>query len=244
MTQPPRPESALPLTAQTALIGFVLAVIFLSYPVIDIWAASLFKWGDGFIMGGTALGRFFKNFINGLTNFLIYFVLGGLVLSALFHKSGPLFGIGRRGFTFLFASIALGPGIFVNAILKELWGRARPQDVMELGGERLFTPPFIITDQCGSNCSFVSGDVAIAFSSVAFALLLSGELRQKALKWAIFFGLFIGMTRMAQGKHFLSDVFFAGIFTIVITGLCHAVIMERRWGVEERLKSWIGRGRA
>jgi len=242
MTQPARPESALPLTAQTALIGFVLAVIFLSYPVIDIWAASLFKWGDGFIMAGTFLGDFFKDFINGLTNFLIYFVIGGLFLAALFRKDGPLFGIGRRGFTFLFAAIALGPGIFVNAVLKELWGRARPQDVIELGGERLFTPPFVITDQCATNCSFVSGDVAIAFSAVAFALLLQGAQRQKALKWAIGFGLLIGLTRMAQGKHFLSDVFFAGIFTIIITGLCHAVIIERRWGVEERLKAWIGRG--
>lgn len=228
--------NALPLTAQTALVGCVIAAIFLSVPQIDIWAASLFRWGDGFIMGGTALGQFFKDFINALTNFLIYFVLGGLILSALFHKNGPLFGIGRRGFTYLFAAIALGPGIFVNAILKELWGRARPQDVIELGGERLFTPPFIITDQCASNCSFVSGDVAIAFSSVAFALLLPGALRHKALKWSVWFGLLIGLTRMAQGKHFLSDVLFAGIFTIIIAGLCHAVIMERRWGVEDWLR--------
>ena len=47
--------------------------------------------------------------------------------------------------------------IVVNALLKNNWGRARPNDILELGGIEKFTPWYQFSESCASNCSFVSG---------------------------------------------------------------------------------------
>jgi lipid A 4'-phosphatase len=67
--------------------------------------------------------------------------------------------ISGRGAVFLIATLALGPGLLVNVLLKEYWGRPRPIDVTEFGGQQQFVPWWSTKGECQSNCSFVSGDV-------------------------------------------------------------------------------------
>jgi lipid A 4'-phosphatase len=68
--------------------------------------------------------------------------------------------------------------------------------------------------QCGgTNCSFVCGESSSIFALFfAFALLSSGALRQTLLFTAISLGMVSGLIRIIQGKHFLSDVIYSGIF--------------------------------
>ncbi len=60
-------------------------------------------------------------------------------------------------------SAFVGPLVIVNWTLKELWGRPRPFQTTMFGGEGTYVSPGTISDQCASNCSFVSGEAAAAF---------------------------------------------------------------------------------
>ena len=43
-------------------------------------------------------------------------------------------GVPGRAAVFLVLSLLLGPGLLVNVILKDNWGRPRPGSVVEFGG--------------------------------------------------------------------------------------------------------------
>lgn len=125
-----------------------------------------------------------------------------------------VFGVSRRVAAYLILSLALGPGLIVNVILKDSWGRPRPSTIMEFGGPNYFVPPLVITGQCDSNCSFSSGHGALGFWPVAFALLAPPRWRPWAVAAALLFGAVVGFVRIAQGGHFLSDVAFSAVITI------------------------------
>ena len=103
--------------------------------------------------------------------------------------------------------------VFVNLILKNFWGRARPNDVLQLGGKENFSPWYEISNACETNCSFVSGDASVGFSIVILYLITK---RPVFLYASIFTGFTIGLVRIMAGGHFLSDIFFAGMFMIVL----------------------------
>ena len=49
----------------------------------------------------------------------------------------------RRVFAFIALLMVLGPGLLVNAVFKEYWGRPRPREIVEFGGQRAFVPPLV-----------------------------------------------------------------------------------------------------
>ena len=51
--------------------------------------------------------------------------------------------INRRVFAFVALLMVFGPGLLVNAIFKEYWGRPRPREIVEFGGQRAFVPPLV-----------------------------------------------------------------------------------------------------
>jgi lipid A 4'-phosphatase len=137
----------------------------------------------------------------------------------------PLLGMTRRVGAYLLLSLALGPGLIVNVLLKDNWGRARPSHLVEFGGKSRYTSPLLPTDQCLDNCSFSSGHAALAFWLVSFALLAPPAWRGRAMAVALGFGLAVGLVRIAQGGHFLSDVAFSGaIVTAVALALHRALV--------------------
>ena len=58
----------------------------------------------------------------------------------------------------------LGVGLIVNSFLKEYFGRARPRDIVEFGGDKMFTAVWQVSDACYTNCSFTSGEAAGAMA--------------------------------------------------------------------------------
>ena len=50
----------------------------------------------------------------------------------------------RRVFAFIALLMVLGPGLLVNAVFKEYWGRPRPRETVEFGGQREFVPPLVM----------------------------------------------------------------------------------------------------
>ena len=105
-------------------------------------------------------------------------------------------------------------GIFINLVLKTFWGRARPNDVLQLGGGDVYSPWYKITDECLNNCSFVSGD-----ASVGFSLLVLFFITRKTIYCylAVVLGSLLGLIRIAEGGHFLSDVVFSFLVMAIST---------------------------
>jgi lipid A 4'-phosphatase len=135
--------------------------------------------------------------------------------------------ITSRAALFLVVSLALGPGLLADGILKEHWSRPRPYMVTEFGGDLAFKPWWDPRGDCVTNCSFVSGEAAAATWLVAPALLAPPPWRYVAVGAALVYGAAIGFVRMLTGGHFLSDVIFAGIFTCLVIWLLHGIMF--RW---------------
>jgi lipid A 4'-phosphatase len=132
-----------------------------------------------------------------------------------------------RAALFLIATLALGPGVLTNLILKDHWSRPRPIDVQQFGGAYHFTPWWDPRGDCPDNCPFIAGEPSGSFWTLAPAALAPVELQPVAYGAALAFGVGIGILRMAGGAHFFSDVVFAGVFMYLIIWAAYGLIY--RW---------------
>jgi lipid A 4'-phosphatase len=180
---------------------------------------------------------------------------GALVLKLVFPRHKML--MSGRAIVFLIATMALAPGLLVNVVLKDHWGRPRPIDVKQFGGRYQFMAWWDPRGGCPSNCSFVSGDVAGAAWTFAPAALAPPPWRALAYGGALAFTVGMATIRMMAGGHFPSDTIFAGLFTFLIVWLLYGLIY--RWkrmalsdeAIEDELArfslgcrevlSWLGR---
>lgn len=204
---------------------FVLAAgVFDLFPHIDLWAAAQFYRG-GFFLSDEPVLHFIYRLVFYVTDALS--ILLPLALLVILWRRQPLFGLTRLSAIFLIAALAIGPGVVVNTVLKDHWGRARPSQIVLFGGTKLFTPPLEPTNQCDRNCSFPAGHPATGFYFVAFALLIpAARPRRLVFAASLAAGGVIGLVRMAQGGHFLSDVVFSGLIVVGIVWLLHALIVR------------------
>jgi lipid A 4'-phosphatase len=207
-----------------AVYGAVLIAslaLFWLLPGVDLWVSSLFYNSQhGFPLAGWKPIADFEASIRWIAWAILAVILAGAVWLRLVGR--PLWRLDRNALIFLLAALAIGPGIAVNTVLKDHWGRARPYQVGEFGGDKAFTAAPLIADQCARNCSFVSGHAALGFSLVSFAFLLpAGRRRRNISGAALGFGALVGLGRIVVGHHFLSDIVDAGLIVVGITWLLH-----------------------
>ena len=210
------------LTATLTAVSF----IFVSFPQIDITVSALFyKPERNFLLRDTSLHLFVDSWIRPSIKYLaIAFVVA--CVYKLFLGKSPI----KRRFNivaFLFSSFLLGPVLLVNGLLKEFIGRARPKNIIEYGGTKIFSPAYFPADQCETNCSFVSGDAAVAFSTIAFALIFKGKLRFHLVAVALSFGVLVSIYRLGTGAHFLSDTVLSGLFCILIILILERMLLRK-----------------
>jgi len=148
-------------------------------------------------------------------------ILGKLILP---HRRMPIEG---RAALLLVATIALGPGLITNVLLKDHWGRARPIDVQQFAGTERFTPWWDPRGDCPNNCSFIAGEPSGAFWTLAPAALAPPQWRAIGYAGALAFGAAIGVLRIGAGAHFFTDVVFAGVFMYLLVWAVHGYIY--RW---------------
>ncbi len=132
-----------------------------------------------------------------------------------------------RAALFLLATLALGPGLVTNLMLKDHWLRSRPLDVPQFNGTERFTPWWNPRGGCAKNCSFVAGEGSGAFWTLAPAALAPPQWRVLAYAAAIGFGVVVSALRLGSGAHFASDILFAGVITFLVIWLVHGAIY--RW---------------
>ncbi|WP_299443699.1 phosphatase PAP2 family protein [uncultured Rhodospira sp.] len=202
--------------------GFLaLVMVFVAFPHVDLAVSALFydPATQRFVTEGPLL-----NLIRKGVPPILYAVLVFLALvwagDRLIPGPRATWPTGRQ-LAFLVLSLALGPGLIVNGLFKEFWGRARPNDITLFGGEADFTPAWMIADHCATNCSFVSGHGAMGFWVIAFALLVPTRWRRRAVVAALLFGAVVGGARIVVGGHFLSDIVFAAVIVIALTVWLH-----------------------
>ena len=208
--------------ATALLLGATLlaALVFTLWPGIDLMASAPFHdAATGTWLAETPALAFLREALwTGMELATIAFLL--LFLLALARRKAAAVPARLWGFALL--AMALGPGLLVNGLLKDSWGRARPRTIAEFGGEAAFTPALEIADQCARNCSFVSGEVAAAVTlSLVLWLFAAARLQgparpalAAALSAATALSAFL---RLAGGGHFLSDIVFAALFTALLT---------------------------
>lgn len=165
-------------------------------------------------------------FYRAIPAFTAVLAFGALVVLAL-AAFRPQMGRARLAAGVLLLTIIVGPGLLVNVIFKENWGRPRPRQTVELGGTMAYQPPLKPAfDQNGK--SFPCGHCAAAFSLLALWFLFR---RRRALAWisvigVLILGALVGVARMAAGGHFLSDVIWAALLTFFAAWLSYYWIID------------------
>jgi lipid A 4'-phosphatase len=224
-------QQALTLTAMAAVVFIVFGI----WPGLDLWVSGLFfasKTGfDGFASGTWNELRLAIWRVSEI-------VLALSILAYLAQRIAPfpLLRATRHLSGFAAALYLLGPGLLVDVLLKPLWGRARPAQVTDFGGSLAFTPPHVLSHQCTSNCSFVAGEMAgaVALAVVLFLVVdrMKGRITLSQQRIAqgliLLVPLFVGVQRIAAGRHFLSDVLLSTIFVLLCAVLLKVLILQRR----------------
>lgn len=198
------------------LFFLVLSAALALFPEYDIEFSSIFHdEEDGFMYEDDLFVSFVFKSIPIVTKMFacifILVILYNLMLRKPLLKS-PIF--------FLLLSLALGPGLIVSYGFKENFGRARPKEVIEFGGSKEFSRAAMPSDQCISNCSFSSGHAAMGYYFTAFAWITPIMFQNLVFFMTFLFGTGVGLGRILQGGHFLSDITFSVFIVLLVNELC------------------------
>lgn len=211
-------------------IAIVVGVIFGLFPQLDLAVSAWFYpvAGDSTTMFGWRLSPVISNARDiGLwvSTVLVAPAVAATILKLILPRRKMFVSGGAA--LFLMLTMALGPGLLVNVLLKDHWGRPRPIDVAQFKGDQHFVAWWDPRGDCPGNCSFVSGDVSGAFWTLAPAVLTPPQWRVLAYGAALALGTGMAVMRIMTGAHFFSDAVFAGVFTFLIIWVVHGLIF--RW---------------
>lgn len=182
----------------------LLLLIAALFPELDLWvSAALYDPTAGFFWGTMPVCRILYASVEWLVPIWIALCVGALAAAAA--RKRPVFTLKWRAWLFLILALAIGPGLIVNTILKDHWGRPRPDMVHEFGGETTFRPFWKPSSGCDQNCSFPSGHASMAFYMMSPGFVFPRH-RKRIFLAGFSYGLLVSIVRMAQGGHFLSDV--------------------------------------
>ncbi len=118
----------------------------------------------------------------------------------------------RRSGLFVALVMLLGPGLLVNALFKEYWGRPRPNQLAIYGGQYAYEAPLTM-DPDSPGEAFPSGHASMGFYFFALYFIFRGR-KKNLTAWAfiltLLYGFGMGLVRMVQGGHFFSDILWSG----------------------------------
>lgn len=213
------------------LLAVAAATAGLSASGADLAAAAFFYApGSGWTHGGEEPWVFLYRYGNIPALALgamaaVVFVLGFFVERLRRERAAALFVV---------AFLALGPGLIVNTAFKDHWGRPRPADVVQFGGTEVYRP-FWSPGEAGQGRSFPSGHAAVGFFLMAPYFVLRrrapGRAR-KALAAGILYGGLMGLGRMIQGGHFLTDVIWSGALVYLAGLALYHLLRPDRQGMQ------------
>ena len=219
------------------MVGLVLVSLLIRWSDFDIWVSSFFYdpttgvWPYELAQPWLTIYRkgTIPSIVLGVTSLIVGLVGRWILPCSEWRRSKAI----QRAGLFLGLSLAIGPGLIVNVGFKQLWGRPRPIQCATFNGDREFLPVGTWAVERHTNSSFPSGHAA-----VAFYLMIPGFATAKRRPYlaAAFFltgtalGLGMGLTRVIQGGHFVSDILWAGA-AVYLTGAALSWIILRNDGL-------------
>jgi lipid A 4'-phosphatase len=210
--------------SQIILASFVLfSLAVAAYPAIDIGISRLFFHGH------FPRDQWWQSLLHDSLNLFLGVSLGGVVALYAFNRFAKrnICNVDGKRVAYLFLVLAIGAGLIVNVGLKDNFGRARPRDVTEFGGPKQFTPAFVISHECRTNCSFSSGDAAGGFFSLALVFALARR-RRAALIAALAVGGIESLARISSGAHFFSDTGVSFFVMLIVADVLYFYLVMTR----------------
>lgn len=213
-----------PLLIVTAAFALVIIFAFFAiFPQVDIAVSALFY--DAGICSDTDICGAFPaaddtkfQVLRSIFYAMPFMVLAGIVAFNVALRIEQKLEIWQDApvVSTLLACLIVGPGLLVNAFLKEHVWRSRPRDVTLFGGDFPFVPVGQWSGMCSGNCSFVSGEASIAPLLILSILLFPKDSQRSA--FLIFFPASIAMAllRVVVGAHYISDVLLGYGSTILV----------------------------
>ena len=211
--QPSRPPLVLPL-----LIALLLTVIAWLTRIDFMWQDLFFTANSGswFLKSDLIVYMIYE--YTPIPAFAIFAISIIILLGSIWKKTWRRWN--RIAICWMLV-MALGPGLVVNAVFKDWYGRPRPKNVMEYGGEKQFCPVWVVGEP-GVEKSFPCGHASVGFYFMAGYFCWWRRNRRAARRWMVAglgAGTLLGLARMACGAHWFSDVVWAGVFIYFISYL-------------------------
>ena len=201
--------------AAVATYVVLVSAFFLVFPSVDLWVSGLFYSDEtGFWAQSDPFLRRFRHLGPYLVKVIAIASAVVLLLKIVVPGRRPL--VPLRAPLFLLTTLILGPGVLVNLILKNNWGRPRPIMIDQFGGDLPYQPVWWPTNLCDTNCSFVSGEASAGIWLVAAAFLVPAAWRFALLCFALPLAFVLSVNRIAFGGHFLSDTMISWGLTLLV----------------------------
>lgn len=209
------------------VILFASTVLFWIFP-FDIEFQKLFYRSDyGWFLKDSFPWKFLYHYGNLPA---LVLSVGSLVLLGMSFWKKSLVKY-RKIFLYFVLIMAIGPGLLINSILKDNWGRPRPRNIVEFDGNYQYEKPLQI-DLNSSGKSFPCGHASMGFYLIAPFFVLRKKKKATAYSFlvsGITSGGLIGFARIIQGGHFASDVIWAGgIVYLVSAGFYYLLKLDKR----------------
>jgi len=189
------------------LIFFLLisGTFFIWLTDFDMWSQKrLFSVDNGWIYGNNQPWKFLYHYGN-IPALIVS--IGSLILFTVSFYRRKI-AVYRKKLLYLVLVMIIGPGLLINAVFKDNWGRPRPRHLTQFGGTEKYHQVWE-TGENSRGKSFPCGHASMGFYLVVFYFLLKGKKPTSAnlvLILSIVYGTLIGFARMTQGGHFASDV--------------------------------------
>lgn len=188
-----------------AVILVILSFIIISFDLDRVVSGYFWTEKDGWVHRDNPVFTFLYNF-GPLPVFVFVVSIIGLWIYQTVNKdhAAPW-----RIYIVIILLLAFGPGILVNAIFKNNYGRTRPRSIEAFGGDQKFNQLWVYNPH-GNGKSFPSGHASMGFFWIG---LIPLAMRLRKMKMALVLlgaglvhGGLMGLGRIAQGGHFFGDV--------------------------------------
>jgi lipid A 4'-phosphatase len=124
-------------------------------------------------------------------------------------------------------TVLIGPGILVNGVLKEFWGRPRPADIVSFDGTQYYREVWQPGGP-GAGKSFTCGHCAMAFSTASGVAFypLHPALAIASMTAGVVYGVLMSVARIAQGGHFPTDALWSGAVVFIVMAALYYLVLR------------------
>ncbi len=214
-----------PLLALLAVLAVVSAV-FLLFPSLDIAVSRAFYDGSRFPLIVDPTLRAVRDFGTWVTTTVVVLAILGVVVPLT--RGWRRFVFAPHEGIYVLLVYLVGPGLIVNSLFKNVFGRARPREIVEFGGAEAFSRVWVVSDSCLSNCSFVSGEGAAAAALLCVLVAVPRSERLVVGAGLTVVAGVVSLNRVAFGGHFISDTLIAWLIVLLVAVALKPVFFGRR----------------